>query len=70
MNKFLILGILILALLFGLSSISQSYATAKQAQAAIEANLSPAPRTARGARTSQGKILEKPQNPHRLCTLC
>ena len=38
MQILLILVLLIVALLFGLSSISQSYATAKQAQAAIEAS--------------------------------
>jgi len=38
MNRFLILSVLILALIFGFASISQSYATARQAQAAIEAS--------------------------------
>ncbi len=38
MRILLILVLLIVALLFGLSSISQSYATAQQAQAAIEAS--------------------------------
>jgi len=38
MNILLIIVFLIVALLFGLSSISQSYASAKQAQAAIEAS--------------------------------
>lgn len=33
---FLVISLLILALIFGFSSISQSYATAKQAQATIE----------------------------------
>lgn len=33
---FLVISLLILALVFGVSSISQSYATAKQAQATIE----------------------------------
>jgi len=36
MIVFLVMSLLILALVFGLSSISQSYATAKQAQATIE----------------------------------
>ncbi len=36
MIVFLIISLLILALVFGFSSISQSYATAKQAQATIE----------------------------------
>jgi len=38
MNRFLILSVLILALIFGFASISQSYATARQAQATIEAS--------------------------------
>jgi len=38
MNRFLLFGILVLALIFGFSSISQSYATSRQAQAAIEAS--------------------------------
>jgi|GEM_PF-6022518 len=38
MTYFFALVMLIVILLFGLSSISQSYATAKQAQAAIEAS--------------------------------
>jgi ABC-type Fe3+ transport system permease subunit len=38
MNRYFVLGILILALIFGLSSMSQSYATARQAQVAIEAS--------------------------------
>jgi uncharacterized alpha/beta hydrolase family protein len=38
MNRFLILIVLILALIFGFASISQSYATARQAQAVIEAS--------------------------------
>ena len=36
MIVFLVIALLILVLVFGLSSISQSYATAKQAQATIE----------------------------------
>lgn len=36
MIVFLVIALLILALVFGFSSISQSYATAKQAQATIE----------------------------------
>ena len=36
MTVFLVIAVLILALVFGFSSISQSYATAKQAQATIE----------------------------------
>jgi uncharacterized protein HemX len=36
MIVFLIISLLILALVFGLASISQSYATARQAQATIE----------------------------------
>jgi hypothetical protein len=38
MTRILIAVLLIIVLLFGLSSISQSYASAKQAQAAIEAS--------------------------------
>jgi ABC-type Fe3+ transport system permease subunit len=38
MTVIFVLILLVLALLFGLSSISQSYATAQQAQAAIEAS--------------------------------
>lgn len=38
MQILLVIAILIVVLLFGLSSISQSYASAKQAQAAIEAS--------------------------------
>ena len=38
MQILLVIALLIVVLLFGLSSISQSYASAKQAQAAIEAS--------------------------------
>lgn len=38
MNTIFVLILLVLALFFGLSSMSQSYASAKQAQAAIEAS--------------------------------
>ena len=40
MQILLILALVIVVLFFGLSSVSQSYATAKQAQAAIEASRS------------------------------